>query len=263
MPDNRCKIAVFILAKNEEQNLERCLQSLSHSNWPVYVFDSGSTDRTIEIASKYSFTKIVNHQYKNHCDSYNEILQNSFGHFDFVAILDSDMQLSPQMIDEIKYLTHSSLKSWEALVADVEMRVEGVTLNRASLYPPKPFLFRVGATRFVGTGHSETLMNGTKVKRTSAKLVHDDRKIYSSYLQSQFRYSQNLLDRYNRGNVSGRDVIRIRWPFLIFLVPLFSLIFKGGFLDGRAGIVYALDRLIAEAIMYRQALASRLRKDSQ
>jgi len=44
---------------------------------------------------------------------------------------------------------------------------------------------------------------------------------------------------------------------MLILVPLYSFFLHLGFLSGRVGAVYALDRLIAEAIFYRQALASR------
>ena len=61
--------------------------------------------------------------------------------------------------------------------------------------------------------------------------------------------------RKEAGELSGRDRIRVRWPLLVFAVPFVSYVLKGGFLDGRAGAIYALDRLIAEAIMYRRSLS--------
>jgi hypothetical protein len=53
-----------------------------------------------------------------------------------------------------------------------------------------------------------------------------------------------------------RDRIRLRSGILVAAVPIFSYFFRGGWLSGRAGLGYAFDRLIAEAIMRRQALAN-------
>jgi hypothetical protein len=58
--------------------------------------------------------------------------------------------------------------------------------------------------------------------------------------------------------VSGRDRQRVRNPMHIAIETLVAYVLKGGFLAGRAGTLYALDRLIAEAIMYRRSVATRL-----
>ena len=47
-------ISVCIIAKNEEANIERCLSSLAPYGFEIVVVDTGSTDRTKEIAAKYT-----------------------------------------------------------------------------------------------------------------------------------------------------------------------------------------------------------------
>ena len=47
---------------------------------------------------------------------------------------------------------------------------------------------------------------------------------------------------------------------MIFLTPFFSYFIKMGFVSGKAALVYALDRLIAEAVMFRESLAERLKE---
>ena len=56
-------ITVIILTKNEEKNIQRFLESLQSMNCEIIILDTGSTDKTIEIASKY------------HCEIY---------HFDWI-----------------------------------------------------------------------------------------------------------------------------------------------------------------------------------
>lgn len=47
-------ISVCIIAKNEEKNIERCLSSLAPYGFEIVLVDTGSTDRTKELASKYT-----------------------------------------------------------------------------------------------------------------------------------------------------------------------------------------------------------------
>ena len=47
-------ISVCIIAKNEEQYINECLHRLSDYDWEIVVVDTGSTDRTVEIARKYT-----------------------------------------------------------------------------------------------------------------------------------------------------------------------------------------------------------------
>src|SRR5205085_3008460 len=79
----------------------------------------------------------------------------------------------------------------------------------------------------------------------------------------QARYATTFVARAKGGHLSWRDRLRLSTPVLAALVPLYSLLVKGGLLCGRVGVLYALDRCIAELIMYRQALASRARRAHQ
>lgn len=47
-------ISVCIIAKNEEKNIERCLSSLAPYGFEIVLVDTGSTDRTKELAQKYT-----------------------------------------------------------------------------------------------------------------------------------------------------------------------------------------------------------------
>ncbi len=47
-------ISVCIIAKNEETNIERCLKSLESYKFEIIVVDTGSTDRTKEIALQFT-----------------------------------------------------------------------------------------------------------------------------------------------------------------------------------------------------------------
>lgn len=264
MPSNKPTIGVFILAKNEEANIARSLAALQPSGWPVHVLDSGSTDGTEAIVKGFDFARFEAYRYSDHCAAYNEVCTTLATDYAYAIVLDSDMQLLPALIAEVEEVLASSDTGIAAYDAEIEMCSEGIPLRFGSLCPPKPFLFKTGQALFVRTGHAERLADGVAVKRLRHCIRHDDRKSYASYLQSQFRYAGNLVARYRQDQVSGRDRLRVRTPLLILAVPFVSYVLKLGFLDGRAGLLYALDRFIAEAIMYRQALAERaLRRENE
>jgi glycosyltransferase involved in cell wall biosynthesis len=251
-------VGVFILAKNESANVGRSLAALASSGWALHVLDSGSTDGTQELPGAIAGTTVLEYRYVDHCKAYNDVTSTLGRAFDEVLVLDADMVVSPRLQREVTDAVAGRAGDWEALRAPIEMWVDGHPISHGSLCPPKPFALRTGRALFVSTGHAEKLAEGVGVHDLSNPLAHDDRKDYAAFLQSQKRYADKLVARYEEGAVSGRDRLRVRTPLLIAIVPLVSYVLKGGFLAGRAGTLYALDRLIAEAIMYRRSVATRL-----
>ena len=258
MTTTKQTVGVFILAKDESANIERSLAALAASGWVLHVLDSGSTDGTQMLAASHSGVRVLPYRYVDHCTAYNEVTTTLGSEFDWVLVLDADMVVSRQLQVEISSLIEQGADRWDALRAPIEMWVDGTPMRRGSLCPPKPFVFKTGRALFVSTGHAEKLAGGVRVTDVQASLAHDDRKGYEAFLRSQGRYADKLVSRYEQGAVSGRDRLRVRTPLLIGIVPFVSYVLKGGFFSGRAGTLYALDRLIAEAIMYRRSVAMRL-----
>lgn len=255
MNTQKSEIGVFILARDEQQNIGRCLEALRASAWDVIVLDSGSSDDTPAIVAGFGFAEFRQYAYADHCTAYNQITTELGVGYRYTIILDADMVISDALQHELNDMLSSRSSTLTVVDAEILMCVEGNPLRFGSLYPPKPFVFAAGREYFVSVGHGEKLKDGITAKRTREKLRHDDRKSYASYLLSQVRYSRNLVHRKVAGEVSGRDKLRTRSPLLIFAVPFVSYLVKGGFLSGKAGAIYALDRIIAEAIMYRRSLS--------
>lgn len=64
------KISISLPTLNEERYIKKCLDSIKNLEYPlnkieVFVVDGGSTDRTVEIARKYSFVKIIKNRQKD------------------------------------------------------------------------------------------------------------------------------------------------------------------------------------------------------
>jgi glycosyltransferase involved in cell wall biosynthesis len=251
-------VRCFILARNEATNIDRCLRALEHAKVPTVVLDSQSTDRTAAIARARG-AEVEDYRYVNHAIALEYICRQRTDRRDAVMVLDADMVIAPALLSAGLDLLAGPA---DVVAAPVRMYWNGVPLRFGSLYPPKPFLFRGGQHYFKDRGHGEALLPDVRTAVTRQELIHDDRKPYAAYLSSQDRYSLNLLERAEQGQMGWADRARLSTPLLIFAVPAVSYLIKGGIFAGRAGLGYALDRLIAEAIMHRQALARGLDRNS-
>jgi glycosyltransferase involved in cell wall biosynthesis len=251
-------IKAYVLTKDEESNIRKCLTCLRACQIPVVVLDSGSTDRTVEIAGTFEFCTIVPHRYVDHATTYNTLTRSADA--DYVLILDADMEVSPSLWEELVVLADKD--DWDVVRAPVQMYLEGRPLRFGSLYPPKAIFFRTGTEYFIPKGHGETLRNGLRVRTTRACLIHNDLKPYEMFLLSQVRYGRNLAKRLATGRVSLKDRLRAATPLMGLLYAFISLVVRMGVLAGRLGLIYALDRMIAVFVQYRVVLASKLKEPS-
>lgn len=92
------KLSVYIVTLNEEKRLEKTLKAASKVADEIVVVDSGSTDKTKDIALKYK-AKFIFHEWETYCK------QKSFAEkackYDWVLMVDADEVLSDELIKEI------------------------------------------------------------------------------------------------------------------------------------------------------------------
>ena len=93
------KISVYIITLNEEKRLNNTLQAVSQVADEIIVVDSGSTDKTEEIAKKYN-TKFIFHKWISYCDQ--KYFAQEQCENDWVLMVDADEVLSQELINEIK-----------------------------------------------------------------------------------------------------------------------------------------------------------------
>jgi len=82
-------VSIFVLTGNEELNIERCLASVSGWCSDIHVVDSNSTDRTIEIAKRFT-DSIIDHPYVDHASQLKWAFDNLPFKHDWVLFLDAD-----------------------------------------------------------------------------------------------------------------------------------------------------------------------------
>ena len=90
------KISVIILTYNEELNLESCLRSVEGLTDEIFIVDSYSTDKTLEIANKYG-TKIFQRPFKNQAEQFNWALDNLEIKNEWILRLDADEYLTEEL----------------------------------------------------------------------------------------------------------------------------------------------------------------------
>jgi len=87
------KISACIIAKNEEKNLPRLLRSLKGKFDEIILVDTGSTDRTVEIAESFG-CKVFRHRWKGFADARNRAVKEATG--DWLWHFDADFELEEE-----------------------------------------------------------------------------------------------------------------------------------------------------------------------
>ncbi len=100
-------ISAIILTYNEEKNIERCLEHISSWVNEIIIVDSFSTDRTLEIAKRYT-DKIYRNKYEGHPQQWQWTLSNVELKNDWVFAIDADFRITEELWREI-FVRFSSL----------------------------------------------------------------------------------------------------------------------------------------------------------
>lgn len=108
-------LSVVILTKDEELHIARCLDNVDSIAKEIFIIDSYSTDKTIEIASRYPKVKILQNKWiNNYAYQFNWGLDNAPITGKWVLRLDADEYLMPELIEELKQSYRRCLKMYPA-----------------------------------------------------------------------------------------------------------------------------------------------------
>src|ERR1051325_3560365 len=135
MTDNKkLNLAVVILTFNEEANLEKCLKSVKDFAGEIFVVDSGSTDKTLQIAMDYG-ASIYSHSFKNQADQMNWALQNVPIKSNWILRLDADEYVTPELADEIQEVLANSPKNITGYFIKRRVFFMGRWIRHGGYYP--------------------------------------------------------------------------------------------------------------------------------
>ena len=162
MPTQRKTLSVAMIAMNEEANLPRTLESVKWAD-EIVVVDSGSRDRTIEIAQSFG-AKTSYHAFGGHGEQKNVALDLCTS--DWILLLDADEVLTPELQAEIRDLLAGD-PQFEAYWIPRLNLYFGKWIRHGGFYPDRKLrLFKRGAARLSeGVGpHSTPQFTGPRGK---------------------------------------------------------------------------------------------------
>jgi len=129
------------------------------------------------------------------------------------------------------------------------------------LLGPAGLLYRRERARYRQDGHTQRVEVDGRIESLAARLLHDDRKPLEHWLRAQARYMRLEADKLLAtpfGQLGMADRVRRLVVVAPVLVFLHCLLVKGNLLDGRRGLLYALQRATAEAILSMHLVARSL-----
>ncbi len=241
-------ITPVILTYNEEHNLRRTLQML---NWAreILVVDSGSNDATLNICHEFNNTRVVCNPFESFAAQCNFALQQNITS-EWVLSMDADYVLSSSLVEELRNL--SPLPEINGYRINFQYLINGQAL-RGSLYPPRVCLYRKAKARYQQDGHAHRVAIEGEISRLEGLVQHDDRKPHARWMASQCKYATQEANKLRQTNWQ-----QLSWPDRCrkaglgpFLVLPYTLILKGLILDGRAGLEYSKQRMIAESLLFK------------
>jgi glycosyltransferase involved in cell wall biosynthesis len=248
------RITPVILTRDEEANIGRTLAQLAWAR-EVVVVDSVSTDATVAIARRFANVRVLERAFDSHAAQWSFAVTQATT--DWVLTLDADYFVSENFVREMASLEPPpDVAGYEAAFV---YAVNGRPL-RATLYTPRVVLLRRGAFEIWQDGHTQRVRVNGRVERLLTPLTHDDRKDLRRFINRQRTYmrkeaSKLRATRWRDLPVSGRvRKLRIVAPFATLLYTLFG---KRTILDGSAGLRYAFERFLAEAVLSIELFRSR------
>jgi glycosyltransferase involved in cell wall biosynthesis len=220
------------------------------------VVDSGSTDGTLAALAHFPNVRAFNRPFDTHGNQWRYATQETKIATDWLLRLDADYQVSDALVAELARLDPNAAVS--AYLNGFDYAIFSHKLL-SSLYPSKPIVLRKGRFSVSDKGHADVWDVHGHVVTLNPRIVHDDWKPISLWLIKEAQVLQREVDWTRVRKTSLVRWLRVRPPLMPIIVFLHCLFGKGLILNGRAGMFYALQRMVAEAVLSLMVLEEKLR----
>ena len=228
-------LSVIVPCKNERSNIAQCIESFRAIADEILIADSGSTDDTLEIATRYDKVRVIRREYITSGDFKNWAIPQAS--HEWVLIIDADERVTPELASEITLELSRGPGS------------DGYWIYRNNHFMGHPMrfgdartdsvlrLFRRDRGRYVGpSDHGEVEISTGRVGTLRSRMTH-----YSvwSYDQLLFKYDRYTSLQAQQWYEAGKRTSY----FKLFVRPAFRFfreyILQGGILDGTVGLQQA------------------------
>jgi glycosyltransferase involved in cell wall biosynthesis len=258
------EISFIILTFNEEEQLPRLLDSMKDLNAQIYILDSGSTDKTLEIAKNYQAI-VKQNAFINHPKQWDFALKNFDIQTEWIIGLDADQIITPELYHKLANFKNSSIpQDINGIYFSRKNYFRGQWLRYGGYFPKyllKMFRKGVGFSdlnenmdhRFIVTGKTLIWQDGylkeENLKENDISFWLSKHNRYSDMLaKEEVERIQNLRNQTIKGDFFGSPDERIAYlkniwwklplyvrPFLYFI---YRFVFQLGILDGKQGRLF-------------------------
>jgi len=238
----RPTLSVAMIARNEEANLPRTLDSIRWVD-EIVIVDSGSTDRTPEIARSYGAKHTFNRDFRGFGPQKDLAIDACTS--DWIYLLDADEIVTPELAKEIQQVLEDPQYQayWQPRVNLFMDR----WIRHGGFYPDRKLrLFKRGVAHMAGAEpHGTPYYPGSKGTLKN-DLLHYAYPNFRLYLRHMNGYSSDGASILMKKGKTSSSVLAfmanaVLNPALTFIKNYF---FRLGFLDGREGFILHLNHSV-------------------
>lgn len=226
------KISASIIVFNEEDNIDELCESISWVD-EIVIVDSYSTDRTKEIAARYT-PNVFDHEFKGYKDKHEFADAQTTG--DWILWMDADERVTPELRQEIIALKDREDKP-DGFEIPRKTWFAGKWIRHSGWYPDYQMrLYRKDGSYWDGVAPHETARVRGRVERLNNPILHNTKRDLSEYhrtIDSYTTLAAEALDR-SEASVSGASIVV---KSISGFVRTYFV--KQGFRDGFQGLLIA------------------------
>jgi glycosyltransferase involved in cell wall biosynthesis len=229
------KISASIIVRNEEENIAGVCGTVSWAD-EIVVVDSDSTDRTAEIARRYT-DKVFNREFRGYKDKHEFADSQTTG--DWIFWIDADERVTPELreaIDRLRYRDPSTLPDGFRIARST--RYLGRWISHSGWYPDYQMrLYRKAASFWDGVSPHETARVRGRVETLPGRFLHYTKRDLSEHHRVLDEYTSLAADYHFKNGRRVRTIDLFALPIAAFIR---TYIFKQGFRDGVQGLIIAM-----------------------
>lgn len=227
------RISAVIICKNEEHNIRACLESVKWCD-EIVVVDSGSTDRTVEIAKEFT-SKVLFHEWPGYVAQKNYALAQATG--EWVISLDADERCTPELEKKIREIL-ADPHAADGYKVRRHVYYLGRWINHCGWYPDwKLRVARRATCSWTGVDPHDKLVTQGTTKKLDADIEHYTYRDLSHQLQIIDKFSDVVRDEWLKAGKKPSLFLLMVHPWIKFLEVY---LWKRGILDGRAGLIISM-----------------------
>ncbi|HLI85294.1 MAG TPA: glycosyltransferase family 2 protein [Bryobacteraceae bacterium] len=240
------KITATIITLDEERNIQRAIESLRCSD-EILIVDSGSVDRTVELAEKLG-ARVIEAGWRGYAAQKNWAAEHAS--YDWILSLDADEALSEALEAEIWNLKKKGPQA-DAYTMPRLAQYLGRWILHSGWYPDRKIrLYDRRKARWVGSFVHESVQVEGKIGHLDANILHFTCDSLSEHMKTLERYTTLAAQE-----LAARRA-QIGWWRMLFDPPwtfLRTYFFKLGFLDGLEGLIIAYMAAFYTFLKYAKA----------